>query len=90
MKITQGFAKENEMRVFHLHKSLYGLKQTSHNWYKKFTTFLLNIKFGKSKVDHSLFTQKDNGIYTTILIYVDDVIIARNNLDRISTYKEIA
>ncbi|GJW21740.1 putative RNA-directed DNA polymerase [Tanacetum coccineum] len=40
MKIPQGFVKDGDMRICRLHKSLYGLKQASRNWYKKFTNAL--------------------------------------------------
>lgn len=86
MKVPQGFSKEGETRVCRLHKSLYGLKQASRNWYHKFTKFLLSINFRQSK-DHSLFLQNQEGVYTIILIYVDDVIIAGNDLDHIKQTK---
>ncbi|GKE32723.1 putative RNA-directed DNA polymerase [Tanacetum coccineum] len=35
MKIPQGFVKDGDTRICRLRKSLYGLKQASHNWYKK-------------------------------------------------------
>nr|KAJ0198111.1 hypothetical protein LSAT_V11C700366270 [Lactuca sativa] len=87
MKVPQGFSKEGETRVCRLHKSLHGLKQASRNWYQKFTKFLLSINFRQSKEDHSLFLQNQEGVYTIILIYVDDVIIAGNDLDHIKQTK---
>lgn len=42
MKVPQGFTKEGDIRVCRLHKSLYGLKQASCNWYHKFMRFLLS------------------------------------------------
>ena len=79
MKIPQGFSKENETRVCRLRKSLYGLKQASRNWYKKFTTVLLTLGFKGSKADHSLFIYKEKGVFVATLIYVDDVIIVGND-----------
>lgn len=35
-----------------------------------------------------MFKQKDNVIYTTILIDVDDVVIVGNNIDRIQKIKK--
>ncbi|KAI3494584.1 hypothetical protein L1887_40716 [Cichorium endivia] len=87
MKIPQGFYKETETRVCRLQKSLYGLKQASRNWYHKFTKRLLDMGFQQSKADHSLFIWDKNGVYIAILIYVDDVLIVGNNLDRIQQTK---
>lgn len=87
MKVPQGFTKEGDTRVCRLHKSLYGLKHAFCNWYHKFTRFLLSINFCQSKADHSLFLQDQEGVYTIILIYVDDVIIAGNDLDQIKQTK---
>ncbi|KAI3511072.1 hypothetical protein L1887_18216 [Cichorium endivia] len=87
MKIPQGFSKETETRVCRLQKSLYGLKQASRNWYHKFTKFLLHMGFEQSKADHSLFLWDKDGVYIAILIYVDDVIVVGNNLERIQQTK---
>ncbi|GJR58570.1 putative RNA-directed DNA polymerase [Tanacetum coccineum] len=88
MKIPQGFSNDNETRVCRLRKSLYGLKQASRNWYHKFTTFLRSLNFIQSKADHSLFIYEAGSIMVVVLIYVDDVIITRNNLTKIQETKK--
>ncbi|KAI3799953.1 hypothetical protein L1987_35259 [Smallanthus sonchifolius] len=87
MKVPQGFSKENETRVCHLRKSLYGLKQASRSWYQKFTTVLLSLGFNQSKADHSLFIYKERNIFVAALIYVDDVIIVGSDLVKIQQTK---
>jgi hypothetical protein len=44
---------------------------------------LFNFFYGFiiSKVDHSLCCKFDNHVITIILIYVDDIIITKNNLE---------
>ncbi|KAI3766949.1 hypothetical protein L2E82_17029 [Cichorium intybus] len=88
MKIPQGFGKRNETRVCKLRKSLYGLKQASRNWYQKFTLALVKIGFKQTKMDHSLFIYKNGDTFVTALIYVDDMIIAGNNLEKIQATKK--
>lgn len=88
MKIPKGFSKEGETRVCRLHKSLYGLRQASRNWYKKFTQALLAFGFRQSNADHSLFTFAKGGTYTLALIYVDDVILAGDNDEVILRVKQ--
>ncbi|KAD7479992.1 hypothetical protein E3N88_03128 [Mikania micrantha] len=87
MKVPEGFSKEDDTRVCKLKKSLYGLKQASRNWYKKFTLALIEIGFKQTQMDHSLFIYKDGDVCVTALIYVDDVIIAGNNIEKIQKTK---
>ncbi|GKC15714.1 putative RNA-directed DNA polymerase [Tanacetum coccineum] len=88
MKIPQGFSKDGETRVCRLRKSLYGLKQASRNWYHKFTIFLSGLSFRQFKADHSLFIYETASITVVVLIYVDDVIITRNCLNKIQEIKK--
>ncbi|CAH9115063.1 unnamed protein product [Cuscuta epithymum] len=87
MRIPQGFAKSGDTRVCKLQKSLYGLRQASRNWYHKFTQALQDIGFRQSRADHSLFIFQNGHINTYALIYVDDVLLAGDDISHISTVK---
>lgn len=87
MQIPQGFTKKGDTQVRKLKKSLYDLKQASHNWYHKFTRALLNIGFRQSRADHSLFAFHYGSIYVFALIYVDDVLLAGKNEAKIQFIK---
>ncbi|GJX25725.1 putative RNA-directed DNA polymerase [Tanacetum coccineum] len=82
-----GFFYKNEKRVCKLVKSLYGLKQAPRQWNKKLVETLTEAGFLQSKNDHSLFVKNKNGIFLALLVYVDDIIITRNNNDEISKFK---
>ncbi|GKE05515.1 retrovirus-related pol polyprotein from transposon TNT 1-94, partial [Tanacetum coccineum] len=58
-----------------LTKSLYGLKQANRQWFEKLTTFLLQLGFRQSYVDTLLFTISHKCFLTTLLIYVDDILL---------------
>ncbi|CAH9145017.1 unnamed protein product [Cuscuta epithymum] len=87
MRIPQGFMKKGDTRVCKLQKSLYGLRQASRNWYHKFTQALNGIGFRQSRADHSLFIFRQGLVTTFALIYVDDVILAGNDVSHISSIK---
>jgi hypothetical protein len=61
--------------VLKLNKSLYGLKQASHNWYLKLKEALEAREFVPSVVDPCIFMKKG----LIVLVYVDDCIIISDN-----------
>lgn len=80
MQLPPGFGRKGETRICKLRKSIYGLKQASHHWFIKLTTALKAGGFHQSLADYSLFIRNSLAGITALLIYVDDVILAGNNL----------
>ena len=69
--------------VCQLQKSLYGLKQSSHAWFSRFTQVMRRIGYYQSYSDHTLFVKWRSGKVTTLIIYVDDMIITGDDSDEI-------
>lgn len=92
MDIPPGYHGQGEYSscgmVCKLNKFLYGLKQASRQWFIKFSTTLLGFGLKKSNADHSYFYKHDNGIYLGIIIYVDDILIARNQSSLVQQLKD--
>ncbi|GKD24502.1 retrovirus-related pol polyprotein from transposon RE1 [Tanacetum coccineum] len=74
--------------VCKLKKSLYGLKQANRQWFTKLTTFLLSLGFQQSYADTSLFTLHTQNNFLTLLVYVDDILLAGNNQSLINSIKQ--
>ncbi|XP_043725812.1 uncharacterized mitochondrial protein AtMg00810-like [Telopea speciosissima] len=84
-----GYRRKGETFVCRLHKSLYGLKQASQQWYSKFSASLCNYGFKHSEADHSLFHLGMGTDYVFVLLYVDDIVITGSNDELISSVKDM-
>ena len=76
MHQPKGFVdKDHPHFVCKLNKALYGLKQAPRAWFKRLSSFLLELGYIASLVDSSLFILKSSAIHILMLVYVDDIII---------------
>ena len=80
MKQPEGFSsREGEHLVCKLKKSIYGLKQASHQWYYKFHGVITSFGFIENPMDQCIY-QKVSGSKTCFLVlYVDDILLATND-----------
>lgn len=76
-------------KICKLNKSLYGLKQASRCWNRKFTDFLLKFGFIQSQADNCVFVGNFNDLKALLILYVDDALIMSQSnavLDDIVSY----
>ncbi|WVZ06906.1 hypothetical protein V8G54_020252 [Vigna mungo] len=74
--------------VCKLHRSLYGLKQSPHAWFGKFSSIVQQFGLKRSEADHSNFDCHSSlGKCVYLIVYVDDIVITGNDVG-ISQLKE--
>lgn len=76
-------------KVCKINKSLYGLKQASRQWYSKLSDVLISLGYHHSHVDYSLFIKHENSSLTTLLVYVDDIVLTGDNINEMTHVKVI-
>ena len=91
MSQPEGYAVAGkEDLVCKLQKSLYGLKQASRQWYKKFDTFMIKHGYARSSFDPCVYTRLlDDGSLVCLLLYVDDMLIAARSMVEIDKLKSM-
>ena len=78
----EGFEQQDKngvKLVCKLQKSLYGLKQSGRNWNNMLHQYLLDEEFEQSLVDPCVYTRIKDESKVTIIVWVDDIIVAANN-----------
>ena len=87
MKQPEGFIREgDEGKVCLLKKSLYGLKQSPRQWYKRFDSFMIKANFIRREYDSCVY-YKHVGGPTDLLLYVDDMLIVAKDKTHIGEIK---
>ncbi|KAL4283202.1 hypothetical protein GQ457_16G007940 [Hibiscus cannabinus] len=81
MKLPLGYTTDvsGSNLVCKLHKSIYGLKQASRQWFHAFSQVVLRFGFSQSPSDHLLFVKGSGDDMVVLLVYVDDIILAGKN-----------
>lgn len=91
MDQPEGFermSENGERMVYKLKKSLYGLKQSGRNWNKILHEHLIGDGFDRNPADHCVYSKQIDGDIVIVIVWVDDLIIASNNVDQMNHFKE--
>ena len=91
MEQPRGFIKPgDEGKVCLLKKSLYGLKQSSRQWYLTFNDYIQQIGFEMSKYDNCVFIKKKNGsVVAYLFLYVDDMLVSAATTKEVQKIKDL-
>jgi len=89
MEQLEGFVQDHNKRfVCKLKKSLYGLRHSPRQWYKKFDSFMVSLNFTRSEYDHCVYFKKlENDMFIILVFYVDDMLVSRKSMVEINRLK---
>ncbi|KAE8664189.1 Detected protein of unknown function [Hibiscus syriacus] len=89
MRQPEGFIEaRNKNLVCRLKKSLYGLKQTPRQWYKKFDSFMGSSGFTRCQANHCCYIKKFDNNFIILLLHVDDMLVAGSDMQEIINLKQ--
>ncbi|GKA29786.1 putative ribonuclease H-like domain-containing protein, partial [Tanacetum coccineum] len=76
-------------RVYKVEKSLYGLHQAPRAWYETLSTYLLDNRFQRGKIDKTLFIRRDKGDILLVQVYIDDIIFGSTKKELCTEFEKI-
>lgn len=88
MKLPPGFTHSDPTKLCRLRKLLYGIRQAPRCWFEKLANALTEFGFGQSYSDYSIFYYTKDSKKLRVLIYVDDLVLASNDLHLLTKFKE--
>lgn len=76
----QGFEDPNNVnKVCKLQRSIYGLKQASRSWNKRFDEEIKNFEFIQSKEEPCVYKKVSRSSIVFLILYVDDILLIGND-----------
>nr|GEV26573.1 hypothetical protein [Tanacetum cinerariifolium] len=75
--------------VCKLEKAFYGLKQAPRAWYETLSTFLIQNKFIKVRIDNTLFTYKSKGEALLVQVYIDGIIFGSTSYKLFKQFEKL-
>ncbi|GKA44449.1 putative ribonuclease H-like domain-containing protein, partial [Tanacetum coccineum] len=76
-------------RVYNVEKALYGLPQAPRAWYETLSTYLLDNRFQRGKIDKSLFIKRHKGDILMVQVYVDDIIFGSTKKELCNAFEKL-
>ncbi|KAL7287180.1 hypothetical protein TKK_0018613 [Trichogramma kaykai] len=90
MEIQEGLNCSDEVRknkICKLERALYGLKVSPKRWNEKFTQVARKLSLTTQVSEPCLFTWRENKKFLLLLLYVDDMLIASNDSEKMHATK---
>src|ERR1700722_13178988 len=88
MHQPEGFVEKGNNWVWHLLKSIYGLKQAGQCWHKKLNEVFEKIGFSRITCEHSIWIYHQDDVRIVIPVFIDDMTIAAKSKAEIDRVKD--
>ena len=89
MEVPPGYTGSIETKIVcKWERALYGLKQSPRAWFGRFSSVMRKYGYHQSNLDHTLFLKDRQSKVTTLIVYVDDMIITGDDAEEISRLLE--
>ncbi|GKC31830.1 putative ribonuclease H-like domain-containing protein, partial [Tanacetum coccineum] len=75
--------------VYKVEKALYGLHQAPKAWYETLSTYLLDNRFQRGKIDKTLFIKRDKSDILLVQVYVDDIIFGSTRKEMCTEFEKM-
>jgi hypothetical protein len=89
MMQPHGFQVSRKYMIYKPKKSIYGLKPASRQWYLKFDEVVTFCGFKENIIDQCIDLRVSGRKYTLLVLYVDDILLARNDSELLLETKHI-
>ena len=73
--------KGQEHKMCKLKQSIYGLKQSSRQWYLRYHQAILLNGFTMIEEGHCVYVKQSKGSFIILSLYVNDILLAGNDTD---------
>ncbi|GJT56591.1 retrotransposon protein, putative, ty1-copia subclass [Tanacetum coccineum] len=88
MEQPEGFVNPKYLnRVCKLKRSIYGLKQASRQWNKRFDDEIKKFGFTQNRDEPCVYLKASGSNVTFLILYVDDILIMGNNIPMLQDVK---
>ncbi|RVW43382.1 Retrovirus-related Pol polyprotein from transposon TNT 1-94 [Vitis vinifera] len=71
---------DSKQLVCRLKRSIYGLKQASRQWYRKFDQVITSFGFKENIVDQCIYLKFSGSKFIILVLYVDDILLASSDV----------
>ena len=87
MMQPEGFTSIDESKVCRLHKSIYGLKQASQSWNKRFDKCIKTYGFVKNGEEPYMYKWANGSTIVFLVLYMDDILLIGNDIPTLQGIK---